>query len=213
MELNAAVKRIRPLFYQGSSIRRNTVYHALPFEEYKISSHRKDTLSRWSLISNYIDFYNKFVIDIGCNIGGFSMLSSLTGAKNVCGYDYDKESLDIGKILIRLKEIKNVNLIEKNIDLKFANELEECDIILWLSQWMWCVKQQGMNIAKEMLKIISSKTKIMVFESSAEDGMAGIKGMTQNDVYEYLKESSGFKTIFNAGVCNDWGKRNIYICK
>lgn len=44
------------------------------------------------MVSNY-DFYNKNVIDIGCNSGWFCFQSKLLGAKNTIGIDYSETGI------------------------------------------------------------------------------------------------------------------------
>ena len=135
------VSKIKGKKYGGSSLQDGKLYHDLPFSGFKdLSSHRGYTQTRWDYICKYISVKRRKVLDLGCSVGGFSILSSLSGANKVVGIDYDKDSIELAKYAAGQLKIKNIEFRCCEIDSKLIEGLEEFDVTIWLSQWMWLVK-------------------------------------------------------------------------
>jgi SAM-dependent methyltransferase len=206
------ISKIRGRKYAGSSLKNGKLYHDLPFPGFEnFDSHRSKTKVRWNYIRKYVSVKEKSVLDIGCSVGSFSILSSLSGASKVLGVDYDRESIDLAKYVANKVGAKNVEFRCSNIDSKFAEELDYFDVVIWLSQWMWIVKQLGMDEAKKLLFLISKKSAIMIFESAADDGMAAITGMTQSDIEDIFRKNTCYSKVKNIGSTPGWKMRNILI--
>jgi len=211
-KLEELVSKIRGEAFLGSSTSPAVMYHELPFEQLgKIRSHRKGTRARWDFISKHISVNGKSVLDLGCSVGAFCILASLGGASKVVGIDYDSESIEVAKYAA--KELgANVEFICRSIDSKFIEGLENFDLSIWLSQWMYVVKQLGMEEAKRLLYVVSKKCTTMVFESAANEGRGAIAGTTQSGIEEIFRSNTCYSKVKNIGCApNGWAKRNILL--
>jgi len=213
MSIQEKVKLIQGGKFEGSSITNGKIYHDLPFEKLgKIRSHRGNTRGRINQILDIVDVKGKTVLDIGCNVGGISLGMAEAGASYVMGVDYDKESIDIAVEATKELEFTNANFDCENIDINSLKDIKNYDIIIWLSQWQWMVKQYGLDIAKDMLFEVSRKCEVLVFDSASDDGMARIKGSTQDDIENWLLENTCFDTIIRYKGLPGWLNRDLFIC-
>jgi|GEM_PF-3691082 len=209
---NKLASKIRGNKYPGSSLINGKVYHELPFPGFEgLPSHRHSTRARWNHISKYVSVNGKSVLDLGCSVGAFSILSSLSGASKVLGVDYDKDSIELARYTANKVGAKNIEFKCCKIDSTFLEEVDYFDVIIWLSHWMWIVKQLGMAEAKRLLHLVSKKSSLMIFESAADDGRARIKGMTQEGIENIFKTNTCYTKVKNIGITPGWKKRNILI--
>lgn len=210
--INELVARIKST-WPGSSTTSGVMYHDLPFPPFdKLRSHRKGTKIRWDLFTSHISVKGKSVLDLGCSVGAFCVLSALNGATKIVGIDYDPESIEVAKGIAEAVGVRNVEFRNNVIDSKLIEGLENFDLTIWLANWMWIVKQAGMDEARRLLSVMSKKSGAMVFESAADDGRGGIKGMTQAGIEKIFRENTCYTKVKNIGYARDgWVKRNILI--
>jgi len=213
MPISELVNNIKGRKYAGSSTRDAKMYHDLPFEGLdEFSSHRGRTRKRIELINSHIGIKNKTVLDIGCSVGGISLGMAESGAKHVTGVDYAKDSIEIAQeAAMTLKMDDRTTFKVEEITIEWAKALPKYDVIIWLSQWMWIVKQHGMEYAQELLFEVSKKTDLMFFESSADDGMARIKGATQDDIQTWLKQFTVFRKLRRYKPVGGWMNRDLFL--
>lgn len=198
--------------YAGSSTRDGKLYHDLPFEGLgSLTSHRGRTRKRIDKIVRHFNPRGKKVLDIGCSVGGLTLGMAEYGAEKAVGVDYATDSIEIGKEAARILNFNNVEFHVEEITIEWAKKLEYYDCIIWYSNWMWIVKQKGLEYAKELLFEVSKKTDIMFFESSSDDGMARIKGSTQDDIEKWLKENTVFRKIRRYPPTGGWMHRDVFI--
>lgn len=215
-QIREAVACLQPRKHPGSNVAPKTLYHDLPFEGFdEIPAHRKQSRQRWDLIQakSGVSFSGKHVIDIGCSVGAMSLLAAKAGAATVTGYDYDQESLNIAKLAATKMKLQGMRFIYANIKSDFLKHVNKVDIILWLANWMWMVKQHGMEAAKDMLFDASMKAKEMIFESAANDGMARIPDCTQEKIGKWLWECTGYSQIKDIGFARGWNNRHVFVCR
>lgn len=215
-QIELALKNLRGRSFPGSNIINSYLYHNIPIEGYRsLSCHRKNTQQRFDIFKSEIDFENKTVLDLGCAVGGLSLLAAKEKALRVIGYDYDRNSINLANLIAQDLGLNNLEFKEKKINLDFINSIGSTNITFWLSQFMWIVKEFGMEIAKKCLFEISTKSDVLVFETATDrDGMAPIRGMSQNDVLSLLNKNTCYDNIRNLGYIKGWGKeRNNYICE
>ncbi len=60
----------------------------------------------------HIDFKGKSVVDVGCNLGHYSLLSSQKGAQSVLGIDLDLQVLKGAELMRDMYNINNVEYLE-----------------------------------------------------------------------------------------------------
>ena len=209
------IKSIKGRKYNGSSLRDGKLYHDLPFKSLdSFKSHRSKTRQRIEQITSLVDVYEKYIVDIGCSVGGISLGMVENGAELVDGIDYDINSIEVAReASTSLGFSGNTSFSVENIDLNLIKAIDNIDIVLWLSQWMWFVKQYGLEVGKQALFEISKNNKILVFESAADDAMAAIKGSTQDDIKKWLYENTCYNVIEEHDSVGGWHDRKLFICK
>jgi len=201
----------------GSSVQTGWLYHNFALPEYGFRSHRQNTDRRLALIRKHVPFAHSRVLDIGCSSGGMTLGMALLGASQVFGVDYDPTAIDVAKAVAEKYDITNARFDAADF---MTYTLPQVDTILWLSQWMWMVKQHGMEEGRRLLFEVPKNTQasFMAFESAAADKSAPIQGATQKTIEEYLRAWSPFADVRNAGPFQDeWTlpgeeARNVYVC-
>ncbi len=213
MTLEEKITNIKGRKYGGSSTKDGKLYHALPFEEFaNFRRHRGGTIERINNIARLTGVEGKSVLDLGCSVGGISFGMIQKGAKSVLGIDYDTESIEVANEVKAMKGYSNIEFRNQDITIELIKGLPTFDVIICLSQWMWIVKQKGMEYAKDLLFEISKKADMMIFESAANDGMARIKGATQEDVEKWLHECTCYERIKRHPSTKGWMNRSIFVC-
>jgi len=213
MEIENKINNIKGKKYEGSSLQAGKLYHDLPFEGLEnFRKHRSRTRQRIDQIVKLVNVKDRSISDIGCSVGGISIGMAMNGARKVSGFDHDKESIEVAISASKHLGLNNARFYPVNIDLDFIKNMKEVDIVVWLSQWMWFVKQNGIEVGKEALFEISKKAKTLVFESAADDGMAAIKGSIQDDIEKWLYENTIYEKIEKNKGVGGWHDRNIFVC-
>lgn len=196
-------------FKDGSNTKEGFLYHELPGSE--IPFHRGGTAQRVKKIASLVDFKGKRVLDLGCSVGGISMLLSMEGAR-VAGVDYDERLIRIGQQEAKKRRLRT-HLSVKEITPSFIKNSGKFDIVVWLSQWMWFVKQHGIEKGLEALYDISTKCDVLVFETATVWGRAGIEGTSKDNVLEWLTEHTAFQKIdMYEQDSYGWDDRDLFIC-
>lgn len=199
--------------YEGSSLKDGVMYHEMPFGNLSsLPFHRGGTIERLQQIKDNFHVKNKTVLDVGCSVGAISIGCAKEGA-DVLGVDYDGESIRTAIGAAERLGVKNANFQVATVDLNWSEKVSSFDLIIWLSNWMWIVKQQGLETAKDILFNISSKSSEMMFESASDDGGAGISGLTQEQVKLWLDECTGYTSIKTIKSPSGWMDRDVHVCK
>ncbi len=200
----------------GSALKSGWLYHGYALPEARHKAHRRNTIKRLAKLKKYLPLYKARVLDIGCSSGSISIGLALLGASKVIGLDYDTNAIKLAVAVAEKYEIKSC---EFNASSLSEFDIPEVEIIVWLSQWMWIVKQYGLDYAKDLLFEIpkQSGASIMAFESAANDGKAAIAGTTQNDIKKFLELCTPYTLIKNTGPFADrWRskdkERMVFIC-
>jgi len=213
-KLKDAVSRVGSKKIPGSSLEKGTLYHDLPYGGLsQFKNHRSKTADRVNKICSKIDFAGKRVLDLGCSVGGISFGIAKKGASDVHGVDYDTASIDVANEAAHYLGMNNVSFECADINEDWIqNRMPRVDVLVWLSHWMWLVKQVGLEKGKDLLYMASMNADELVFESAADDGMAAIRGATQKDIERWLHECTPYRSIKNIGPAGGWMRRDIFIC-
>lgn len=200
----------------GSAICQGWLYHNYALPERGLKAHRTRTERRVHLLKRNLPIKGAGILDIGCSSGGVSLGLALLGASSVVGIDYDVNAIRVARAVAEKYDIDNVAFEACSM---FDYQYPRMDIIIWLSQWMWVVKEKGIDYGKDLLFEIPTKVEAqyMVFESAADDGMAAISGMSQDKIAGFLRECTPFAEVASIGAFRDgWrssGKeRIVYVC-
>ena len=193
------------------------LYHDLPFPGFShLKARRNMSRQRIDRIFQLVSIPAKTVLDIGCSDGAISLGMVECGASRVIGIDSNKGSIETATTVAKSLKFSTVQFLNEKVNVEWTKKTKEFDVIIWLSQWQWSVRQDGLDKSFELLYEMSRKGKIMVFESASNDGGGGIKDSTQDDIEQWLKEHTVYENIIKyppLDGCN-WkgGTRNIFIC-
>jgi SAM-dependent methyltransferase len=213
MEIKKLIQNIKGRSCAGSSTKDGKLYHDLPFKGMEhFISHRGRTRERIDHICSLVEVKDKNILDIGCSVGGLTLGTALNGSKSSVGVDYDQSSINIANEAKKLLKAENASFHCKETNIEWMKSMKKVDIVIWMSHWMWMVKEYGMDIAKQMLFEVSKKTDVMIFESASDDGMARIKGSTQDDIEKWLFENTVFRSIKRIQSVGGWLHRDVFVC-
>ena len=88
--------KLTPLAFQSWHNSLEFGYHSFQIGNLKITAQR-NPVERLNNIRKYIDFTDKTVIDLGCNVGG--MILHLNEIRRGLGFDYDKKAIKVANKL------------------------------------------------------------------------------------------------------------------
>ena len=161
-----------------------------------------------------IHIEDRLLLDLGCNVGSISDALSGAGAI-VTGVDYDEEAIELAK---KHAKNKTITFEVQDITLEYIQGLPQYDVIVWLSQFMWLVKQKGLEYALDCLWELSRKCEVLVFETAGMDGSAPL-GIPQEQVIQLLLKNTVFQDIRDTGpwaggmnMDMGWPPRNVFVC-
>lgn len=196
----------------GSNTKEGHIYHELPNSGLPAQRLGMEQRAKF-LLSKLGDVKGKTVLDIGGNVGGMSYYFAQAGAKVIC-VDYDENALQIGREFFAKQTLEgSVEFVFANVTPLWIQDLSKYDIVLWLSQWQWFVKQNNKLEGFNALFEISTKAKTFVFESAANDGRANIENATQDTLYQWLIQNTAYTQIDRyKSTDENWHKRDYFIC-
>ena len=172
-EVKKLIKHLNENKVYDTSCSIGVAYHELPFKAFQTPSYRSDLQKRTDLIKKSIDIKGKKGLDIGCAIGGISFKLAIDGAL-MTGVDLNEYEIDIARKVEKLNRTGCLFYCEdaRNF-LKRSDQLKNFDFTIWFSQWMWLVKQYGLDYGKSALFDISANVDDLFFETSIGDAAAG----------------------------------------
>lgn len=206
---------IKPI--AGGSLERGKAYHNIPGEEGKV--HRDGTEKRVRHIVDHFDPTGLVGLDIGCSVGGITVGMAEAGAKFMWGVDYDLSALTVGQRVAKNRELP-IDYICGDLSKEEAWdsvwEAGPYDFALWLSNWMWIAHQAGSEEARQLLKAVSEKVPVLIFETAQDGGsMAGSDGLaTSEDVRQLLIDHTDYDIVEDIGTPNaGWHARSVFVCR
>ena len=133
-------------------------------EKTPYGSGERYNFDRMSMLVTNFDFYNKNVIDIGCNSGWFIFQIAMLGANEVVGVDYEMQGI-MGESIRYAKAFSNylqadVNIVDQNLE---VTELE------WLA-YNHNINSFDAAIVFSVLHHIENKRRLMenIFKNTKE---------------------------------------------
>jgi len=212
-EVRRAMAALGTKLVPGSTTRPGWMYHDVPFN-IEQTSHRKHTGKRAEAMKGVYDFTNKTGLDLGSSVGGMSFWLNRFGAAMV-GFERDPQAVRVADALKNYYGIDGTIFIND----KVTSALEkppEYDFVCYLSTFMWILKEEGLESAKNSLKRIGRITDTLFFETSHGDAMAGravIKaGLNNKDKMNRLvMECTGFTNMKEIFIDKKWNNRRLVI--
>lgn len=134
------------------------------------------------------------MLDIGCNMGYYSIKTALNGAKCVTGIDTHKPFLDMGRTIKEELKLDNLNFIQAD----FVGYSGEFDIILCLNTMHHLKTEDEIEYWVENINAMSRK--LAVFEVlRCDEGVQFIKNSIGNSKahisHEYLIDKMDYSFI------------------
>ena len=213
--------------FPGSNLHDNKAYHEIPGISH-LPVHRLKTQLRIDLIKQWSKVESKTVLDIGCAVGGVSQGLARNGAI-AYGVDYDLNAIRVAKECSQVFEL-DTNFIVMDVKAFFDEWMnpgqnmfgfpDKFDIVVWFGQFMWTVKQYGLEYGLKTLNHVSKCSSELWFTTAAgeDDGMAGdaLADWGENpsaSIQKALEENTVYSKIINRGFVEDgWFKRPIFHC-
>lgn len=190
--------------YDGSSVRVGVPYQNIG----SIQGNRNNSEMRANRINELVPVKDKTVLDLGCNVGTISNRLAELGA-TVVGVDHDADSIAVAREMNSKAMYACVD-----INLEYIRSLPHFDVVVWLSQFMWLVKQHGMDYALDCLWELGKHCDTLVFETAGRDDGSAPIPYAQSDIFALLCKNTIFTDITDHGQWNDmWTPRNVFVLK
>jgi len=198
----------------GAHVASGVVYHGLPFKEIEVPHHRKFSSVRLDNILEKLPCHARKGLDIGCSIGSMCFALQAKG-KRMTGIDYDPESIHFANKINAYKGYR-ISFMLEDFTLKYVREkMSNYDFVVWLSNWMWIAKSQGVDEAKQILYEVSKRSKFMFFDT-AQGGTDKADSFHLDGVeavYALLKENTVYQYIEDLGLSEKgYHQRNLFFC-
>lgn len=184
------------------------VYQNIPSRP-EIPFHRDKSDWRAERICELVDMGLKSVVDLGCSVGTMSDVFTKHGAEPILGVDHDKESIALAQSLY-----PDIDFMVGDISKAMLQNFQYSDVVVWTSQFMWMVKQYGMEYSLDFLFELSKKCDTLVFETAGRNDGSAPLDMGQEDILPMLIKNTCFQKITDHGPWNDnWSPRNVFVCE
>ncbi|MAX23830.1 MAG: hypothetical protein CMJ19_04925 [Phycisphaeraceae bacterium] len=197
------------------------IYHPLPFYEFgnlttQVSPDTSYKRLQMILDAADGDVVDKRVLDLGCNLGFYSFSLANRGAK-VTSVELRSDYHDISKRIVELYDM-NVRFRNDSLTPELVNEVGDVDITLCFSMIQWVIDQQGMDYGKQILKTISERSRLLLFDVSVNHGAACLLcpgGQELVYVYDFLADATTYTDIQCIGQVHPYGNdtRYVFACK
>jgi len=218
-QIHELIKKLGSRGYRdGSTARRGKLYHPIPFEEFAgCRVHKRNIPQEYEIIcSNYGDFTDKRVLDIGCANGYYTFKIAQT-AKEVIAIEGDQFVYDVNVAIQQYKNIDNISFRNEYFNECIAEQLEgSFDVGIMMNVHMWIYKQIGDERTRTMLETLSEKVKTLYFQTShkVSGGMYRVKMLENVDqVLSYLIECGFSNTELIQETTKHGGIRALFRCE
>jgi len=172
------IKTTKEKHYNGwDNSRTSYGYHSYNIDDINIVGQRTPK-NRIFDMSKFIDFKNKKVLDLGCNVG--AMLHHLENIERGIGLDYDGQCVETANNISKILGKNNLLFKKHDFDIDTFDELSEKiefnpDIIFILSLGSWVKKW------RELYEFCTKYNSIIVLEINNE-----IEGKEQIEFFKHL---------------------------
>lgn len=184
------------VYYDGSSPHQGRSYHLIPYDNFNIIPYNdKSTKEEYHQIKTNMPIISKSVMDIGANVGYFSvnLLKDFSTIKQINLFEADS---DINNFLKKIKVIYNIDefIIDENLSL-FSFNFPKTDIVICMNVHMWIHKQLGEKQTNELMLKIAQNCKYMFFQTAGKEssGTYIVENLTNQKDIENMLLSVGFK--------------------
>jgi len=210
-EVNQAMALLGTKRVPGSTTKAGWLYHDVPFHIAQ-TTHRKHTGMRALAIKAVYDLNGKVGLDLGSSVGGMSFWLNSFGASMI-GVERDPQAVRVATALQNYYAIDETMFINSKVNVEL-NENYVYDFVVYLSTFMWVLKEEGLAGAKRSLERIGRITDTLFFETSHGDAMAGgavIKaGLNDRDkMNKLVMDCTGFTKMKELYIDTGWNNRRL----
>jgi SAM-dependent methyltransferase len=125
--------------------------------------------TRWRAIESFIDAHPvATALDIGCNVGYFSIQLATRGITTV-GVEKSPKCYRLFLYAIRKLKLSNAGVLVFDVQPSTVRLLPPADCVLFLSVWHHLVRTEGLAAAGDVLKGLWDKTGTALFFESGEN--------------------------------------------
>ncbi|HYQ70777.1 MAG TPA: class I SAM-dependent methyltransferase [Gammaproteobacteria bacterium] len=143
-------------------------YQPLPWIGITTRKRDTSTLQRCETIEKHIGIDSGTVMDIGCNLGYFVLRLAEKGFFSI-GIDTAPENVMVAQYAQRKARIDNAAFCYMTVYPDNINTLPDVDVMIFFSVWHHWIEDFGHDVATEMLAILWSKTRHVMFFETGED--------------------------------------------
>jgi SAM-dependent methyltransferase len=196
------------------------IYHPLPFKEFahlQTSSNPKSALHKWEIIMHSLpdtfEFGNARILDVGANIGFYSMSFALLGAE-VDAFEPNRQYYELGEKISSIKRL-NIHWHNKSIALDDIRD-KSYDIVLMLSVFQWISQgNKFLTEAIQLLRNVNEISNVLFFELGCNSGKSSIQVSTIPIVWIWnLLNNLNAKNVYYLGSSSawKWSRRYLFAC-
>lgn len=160
---------------QGSTSREGYLYHEPAFPVLKnIKFHRSDNQHRLNVLITSQNWWNKNVLDLGCNVGYFANKLALEGARTT-GVDTDKDAIFVANAQAKEYGLENATFLVPGQDRKWMTDK---DVLVAFSviPWIYATEKDPDAYCKKLFQIPTAYVEIQY----PPDGRASVPGVTDD---------------------------------
>lgn len=188
--------------------RRSQPYQTLDISDIEITGQR-DIKHRLEVMNIPQDLSGKSVLDVGCSMGAFCIEAKRRGAEFVMGFDYQRETIEAARDLVRYLSIDikyaclNVGHPKILEMVRRVSRREQFDIVFFLSVARHIINPEA---RRNMFNFIDNICKDVMYFEGRDD-------VEDKDATYKLLQRLGFKTVDFIGHTEDLQRRFIYLCQ
>ena len=180
-------------------------YQPVPWLGFGKSRRVAGCVSRWDAIRQVVEEERvSTVVDIGCNVGYFSIKIAQQGVP-VVGIEAEPKYFRTFLMGVKQLRLPNASLMVLKITPKTTPLLPNADCVLFMSVWHHLVRAYGLDAATQILRTIWARTqKVMVFETGENEMPLsfGLPVMSPNPaifLHDYLRDICEAAEVQNLG--------------
>lgn len=197
-------------------------YQPLPWIGLNKANRDAGVISRWEVIEKELEDLNvKTNLDIGCNVGYFSIATAKKGITSI-GVEGDPKYYRVMQYAINKLKLKNIGVLSWQLNEDSIEMLPDTESIIFLSVWHHLVKHDGLETATNILrKLWKRNKKVMFFESGELEmpshyDLPDMGESPKSYFTKYLKDTCEDSTIKHLGTHDAFSpdnkivKRNLF---
>ena len=200
--------------------RQRTTYQPVPWLGTKSSKREKSTFDRWQAIHEDLSLEKGTMVDIGCNVGFFTMKFAEKGFFSL-GIDGDSENIYVANLARQVGKVDQSAFMNCFLTPDNVTDLPDVDVITFFSVWHHWIGLYGLDKARAMLAVLWSKTKHSLYFEGGEDteiDILGVNTKPQDWILEELRAVCQDAEIsilgrFDSGTHKKLGHRTLIVLK